>query len=54
MLIWAMVMPFIFFSFISYKCSKIVDLPFALESEVKLSAEPESQSSECDLRVMCY
>ena len=52
MLIWAMVMPFMFLSFIFLKCSKTVNLPFALESEVKLSVAPELQSSECDLSTL--
>ena len=39
-------------SFIFRKYSKTVNLPFALESEVKLSVEPESKSSECDLSTL--
>ena len=40
------------FEFYFFRCSKTVNLPFALESEVKLSVEPESQSSECDLSIL--
>ena len=42
MLIWAMVMQFMFSSFIFLKRSNTVNLPFALESEVELSVETES------------
>ena len=41
-----MVMRFMFSSFIFLKCSKTVNLLFALESEIKLSVESESQSSD--------
>ena len=40
------------FEFYFFKCSETVNLPFALESEVELSVEPESQSSECDLSTL--
>ena len=43
---------FISLSFIFLKFSKTVNLVFALESEIKLSVEPESQSSECDLSTL--
>ena len=47
-----MVMRFMFSSFIFLKCSKTVNLLFALESEIKLSVESESQSSERDLSTL--
>ena len=47
-----MVMRFMFFSFIFLKSSNTVNLTFTLESEVKLSVEPESQSSVCDLSTL--
>ena len=49
-----MVMRFMFSSFIFLQCSKTVNLPFALKSEVKLSVESESQSSECDLSTLLH
>ena len=38
-----MVMRFMFSSFIFLQCSKAMNLPFAVEFEVKLSVESESQ-----------
>ena len=39
-------------SFILLKFSNTVNLSFAFESEVKISVEPESQSSECYLSTL--